>query len=74
MYSQRSKGTKLAEVQHSVESGAKPRQRTFGLRVLRIREDLVDHKPGIGVFFELQLGSVKKALYEPGIEELHEPG
>jgi hypothetical protein len=51
----------LARVQHSLGSGAKQRQRTFGLGVLRIREDLVDHEPGIGVFFELKLESVKSS-------------
>lgn len=60
MHSQIFKGTKLARVQHNVETGAKLRQRTFGLRILRIREDLVDHKPSIGVFFELQIRLVKK--------------
>lgn len=48
-------------MQHSIGSGAKPRLHTFGLRVLRIREDLVDHEPRIGVFFELQLKSVKSS-------------
>lgn len=74
MYSQRSGRSKLTEVQHSEESGAKPRQHTFGLGVLRIREDLVDHEPGVGVFFELQVESVKKALHEPRAGESDVPG